>query len=307
MAKIPMKYFRRRRVAALTVLLLLIFLVALLIRCTTDLVRTATASGGSASAEVPETTADTNGATTTADTTADTPALTTTGTTAPATTGTTATTVSAASYSIPQASLAETSFELSVTPILQNPELPTGCEVTSLTMALQYAGFNVDKLTMADDYLIRADPFTTTFGEAFVGSPYDATAWGCYAPVIEATGNLYLDDVGSDMAALDITGSDFETLLGCVSAGTPVITWVSINLTSNIIEQYYWTTPDGEDAVFLINEHCVLLCGYDLSANTVSVCDPLEGWISYNMDTFRDRYETMYSQAVILVSPDETN
>ena len=37
---------------------------------------------------------------------------------------------------------------LDVDVIYQRPELPTGCEVTSLTALLQYLGFDVDKTTM---------------------------------------------------------------------------------------------------------------------------------------------------------------
>lgn len=86
------------------------------------------------------------------------------------------------------------------------------------------------------------------------------------------------------------------------ASGTPVITWVTINLTSHVEERYYWTTPNGEDAVFLINEHCVLLCGYDLNANTVTVCDPLEGKVDYDLDKFEDRYSLVYQQAVVTVT-----
>ncbi len=37
--------------------------------------------------------------------------------------------------------------------ILQNPELPTGCEATSLTMVLNYWGYTVSKVTIAGQYL----------------------------------------------------------------------------------------------------------------------------------------------------------
>ena len=75
--------------------------------------------------------------------------------------------------------LTASQVELDAQPVLQNPELPTGCEVTTLTAALNYLGYPVDKLTMADQYLTRAEPYQATFGEAFIGSPHDANAWGC--------------------------------------------------------------------------------------------------------------------------------
>lgn len=198
------------------------------------------------------------------------------------------------------AELSARSCQISVSPILQNPELPTGCEITSLTMALNYAGYPVDKCTIADEYLIRSDPYLTTFGEAFVGSPYDPNAWGCYAPVIQATAEKFIMAQGGSETIENLTGCSLKTLLWEVENGTPVITWVTIKMKQEVEERYYWTTPDGEDAVWLRNEHCVLLCGYDLDANTVTVCDPLEGKIDYDMDIFSNCHKIMYQQAVVI-------
>ncbi|NLY78771.1 MAG: hypothetical protein GX072_02350, partial [Lysinibacillus sp.] len=39
---------------------------------------------------------------------------------------------------------------LQVPVVLQNPELPNGCEITSLTAILNYYGINVDKMTLSD-------------------------------------------------------------------------------------------------------------------------------------------------------------
>ena len=301
MAKVSNKVLgRRRRIAALSLLVLFVFVIFSVVRCTRSLSQSADESDSAAEESSAESAADADVVVTDVEISTNQSDILSTTTVA------IGTDIAGISYSIPQVSELPTYAELEVNAILQNPELPTGCEITSLTMALNYAGFDVDKLTMADDYLICADAYTATFGEAFIGSPYDSSSWGCYAPVIKNTANAYLEDQGSDMTALDITGSDFDTLLSCVAAGTPVMIWISIGLTSSIEEKYYWTTEDGKEAVFLSNEHCVLLCGYDLSANTVIVADPLEGLIAYDRSTVQDRYETMYEQAVILAAPDTT-
>ena len=59
--------------------------------------------------------------------------------------------------------------------------------------------------------------------------------------------------------------------------------------------------------VLAILVSCVimLLCGYDLNANTVTVCDPLEGKVDYDLDKFEDRYSLVYQQAVVIRDPDK--
>ena len=44
-------------------------------------------------------------------------------------------------------------YYIEVTPIYQEPELPAGCEITSLDMLLNYLGFDVDKVDLSDKYL----------------------------------------------------------------------------------------------------------------------------------------------------------
>ena len=61
------------------------------------------------------------------------------------------------------------SILLPVPQILQNPELPNGCEITSCCEVLHYLGFAPDKCELADYYLPRsaqwygADPQSTLF------------------------------------------------------------------------------------------------------------------------------------------------
>ena len=50
-----------------------------------------------------------------------------------------------------------TSAQIEDFPIIyQMPELPTGCEITALTMAVNYYGYPADKTVMASEYLPTA-------------------------------------------------------------------------------------------------------------------------------------------------------
>ena len=47
----------------------------------------------------------------------------------------------------------------------QMPELPTGCEITSLTMTLNYYGYSADKMVMALEYLPTVGWTNTYYGD----------------------------------------------------------------------------------------------------------------------------------------------
>ena len=73
----------------------------------------------------------------------------------------------------------------------QLPELPTGCEVTSLTMVLNYLGYDADKTDIAANYLEKGDYPDANPNTTFVGTPFDKASYGCFAPVITDCANLY--------------------------------------------------------------------------------------------------------------------
>lgn len=183
------------------------------------------------------------------------------------------------------------------TPICQLPELPTGCEITSLTMVLNHYGYNVDKCDLADNYLKKGEVGSTNFYKAFVGSPDDGASFGCYAPVIEDTANNYLSSQGSSKKARTVNGVSFSTLLQYIDNGIPVIVWGTLECQEGY-QSVTWTV-DGEDLTWITPEHCMVLVGYD--DKHIYVADPMTGQIlNYEIDLFIECFRTLYSQAVII-------
>ena len=179
--------------------------------------------------------------------------------------------------------------------MLQNPELPTGCESVALTIALNSLGFDLDKTTIADDYLIMG----TNFASSYVGNPFTSHGSGIFAPGLTDTANAFLEDQNSSYTAADITGTDFDDLLSYIDEGIPVVLWTtmymsSVSFTGNNV------TYEGKTYRWYNTEHCVVLCGYDRTNGTVLVSDPLSGIVTRDWDAFADIYETAGENAMII-------
>ena len=96
------------------------------------------------------------------------------------------------------------SAQLDIPEVFQMPELPTGCESVALTMALMYEGFELDKTTIADDYLVYSED--GDFSGGYVGDPKSAEGAGCFPPTIVETANAYLKEQNSTKTAVDVSG-----------------------------------------------------------------------------------------------------
>lgn len=186
---------------------------------------------------------------------------------------------------------------LDVGVINQHPELPTGCEVTSLTMLLNYYGVYADKCDIADNYLTKGEVGTVDFREAFEGDPRDPDSYGCYAPVIVNAANSYLSSQGSGYSAVEVSGQELEALFQYIDNNTPVIVWGTLDCRQGY-PSTVWNV-NGRDLQWITPEHCMVLVGY--SADSVTVADPFYGEIrTFDIEVFRNGYNTLYKQAVIL-------
>lgn len=193
---------------------------------------------------------------------------------------------------------------IDVVPILQKPELPSGCEATSLTMLLNYMGFNVDKLTIADNYLPKGEYRKSDYNKVFVGDPRSIHAYGCTAGVIEETAEKYLrkNDSENKWQVKNITGCSVETLYSAIDNKCPVVVWASIDMGEIIHDYVTWTDEEtGKKISWYGGEHCLLLTGYDMEESLVYVNDPLRGSVSYDMKIFESRFKQMNYNAVIII------
>ncbi|MEH7415596.1 C39 family peptidase [Neobacillus drentensis] len=183
--------------------------------------------------------------------------------------------------------------------IQQMPELPRGCEVTSLAMLLQYAGVSVDKLTLAKE--INTIPFRDQNGlhgnpnVGFVGDIYsfDNPGYGVYHGPIADLAESYLPG-----RILDLTGQSIDSVYNMVKQGSPV--WVITNSRfASLPESEFsiWNTQTGNVQI-TYREHSVLVVGYD--DNYVYLNDPLadQPHKTVSKASFEESWIQMGKQAV---------
>lgn len=185
--------------------------------------------------------------------------------------------------------------------IRQFPELPSGCEVVSLTMLLQYSGINKGKMELATE--MKRDPTPMTqrpdgtivhWGNPNTGFVGDITgksrAFGIYHGALLDLLVRYIP------AGEDLTGKPFERLERQISGDVPVVVWTTIDFEEPE-EWVVWDTPIGPlQTTFM--EHAVLLVGYD--ADSVYVNDPRTGKSKVKIEKtqFVKSWEAMGRQAI---------
>ncbi|WP_176431134.1 C39 family peptidase [Anaerovirgula multivorans] len=191
--------------------------------------------------------------------------------------------------------------------IMQKPELPNGCEITSLTAVLNYYGYEVSKTEMADVYLPK-EPFIARDGTLYGANPYKAYAGdprdqrgGFYVfapPIVDAAKN-YFEAAGGNMNPIDVSQSTREEIIDYLNEGIPVVIWMTIDLKAPRIG-YAWYFHDTEETYSAyVNLHSVVINGY--VEDNVHIMDPLKGQVIYNADEFFASYYSLGSHAMVIV------
>lgn len=197
----------------------------------------------------------------------------------------------------------------------QHGLLPTGCELVSAKMLLEYyTGTPVDIQDIIDrvdcqyPQSVNGVPCAPHPSEAFIGSPWDPTSFGCFAPIICDMMNDLLPD---DYMAVETTGTPLSELAETyIPQGRPVLVWATIGMCKSspylgwyLSDEHCLPTDEWYD--WLVNEHCLVLVGYD--ADYYYFNDPY-AWgtgTRYGRELVEMRYEEMsrYS-AVVLDNPE---
>lgn len=190
----------------------------------------------------------------------------------------------------------ETTYELNMDTLLQNPELPTGCESVALTMVLNYWGYPIAKTRLVDEYLVYNED---NFAAGYVGDPYSDEGAGVFSPGLTKTANAYLEDQSSELEARNISGCEFSKLYDYVEAGYPVIVWTTMYMSEPVATDNF-CEYEGHEYQWFSNEHCVVFMGFHKDTNEVVINDPLEGIVYRDATDFEEIFDRMGKQAVII-------
>ncbi|GGD22499.1 C39 family peptidase [Pontibacillus salipaludis] len=184
--------------------------------------------------------------------------------------------------------------------IQQLPELPRGCEMTSLAMLLQYADVDVDKMKLAEE--IPKVPYIANGvngnpNDGFVGDMYDYSNPGLsvFAEPVVNLAETYLPG-----EIHNLTGGSFYQIQMALDNQKPV--WVIVASTFGDIDPEHWETwITNEGELRITNKiHSVLITGYD--EDHVYINDPLyeEKDRKLPLSDFVAAWDTFGRQAITL-------
>lgn len=194
------------------------------------------------------------------------------------------------------------SRQLDVEELLQNPELPTGCESVALTAVLRYLGYNIEKTEIADNYLIYDEDLFW----GYVGDPYSDDGAGIFPPGLTNTADGFFEINGGKYSAVNTMGYSLDELYRLVDNGYPVLVWTTMDFYEpNVIDTGYYY--GDEEYFWYDNEHCMVLIGYDTEENSLSFCDPLEGIVSCDADVFESIYNEIGKLSMTIVDLDNND
>ena len=202
-------------------------------------------------------------------------------------------------------------YEIKVKHVTQRDKLITGCELISTKTVLEYWGkkdatvdnmikhMEQDKLRVSSDGVL----YGMSPAQAFIGDPHQLSGFGCYPPVIKDM----VEDFGySDIITTETTGMTLRELCEeYVIQDIPPLIWA----TDCMVEPYdgnSWKLVGergvitDETFVWPLNEHCLVLVGYD--KDHYYLCDPLDyrEVVKYDKKLVEKRYNQLGQMSLVI-------
>lgn len=202
-----------------------------------------------------------------------------------------------------------TSIMLEVPYYTQNGLLPTGCELVSAKMVMEYYEVTpsiddiVDNTFAKYTYMEGGNNYGYHPNDAFIGSPLDKTSFGCFPPVVSEMMNHFLPE-GKE--AVPLEGESLQELAETyLPQNTPVMVWATMEMQETYgAIGWYLLDSDGnrtdEWYFWPAREHCLVLVGYDEDSYYFN--DPMQkANVSWERELVEQRYADMGSRALVVL------
>lgn len=190
--------------------------------------------------------------------------------------------------------------------LYQDPELPNGCEVTSLAMIFRSAGCSADKLALYQSYLPKMD-FLQIGGQLYGPNPEEMYAgnaadpqggWYCFElPILQAA-NSWLTDQESRLTAQSVTGLEQAEIDRYAQEEVPLMVWVTRDYDMPVYSEFTWKLADGMEYRPYNNLHCVALAG--MQGDQYRIADPINGFVMVDKELFWNSFSAMGCRAVMV-------
>ena len=179
-------------------------------------------------------------------------------------------------------------------------------------MALQYLGLDITLEAFIDTYLPLGNaPYYDSRGQlwgcnplqAFPGSPYSYSGWGCYSPVIRKSLEDFLHEYkgSAPLTVKELQGCNLEDLCTkYTDNGVPVILWATVGMTAPQLSTSFFIEDTGESFTWIYPLHCLLLVGRDDGGYYFN--DPLSGKaVRYTKESTEQAYRGLKQQAIVVL------
>ncbi|MFC6295564.1 C39 family peptidase [Lactiplantibacillus daoliensis] len=183
---------------------------------------------------------------------------------------------------------------------MTDPQLYNGCEVTSLTMLLNYYHYNVTKNQLATK--LNSVPLTDENGEhgnpnvGFVGDVTGANpGLGVYHGPIAKLAKTQTSQVK------DLTGASFDQVIAQLELGRPVWT-ITTGTFAPVDTMKTWHTPQGNVKI-TYDMHSVVIVGFNRTKKLIYINNPYgykQQAVSWS--DFQGAYNQMGKQAIVLTA-----